>query len=70
MTVPTEKSSQIVNAFSKYLGTQDVSLINGFKVEDVKFALLQYHLDRGVPFYRAMEMRVEELEKKGYKDDV
>lgn len=64
MVVPIEKSSQIVNAFLEYVRTQNESLINGFKLKDIKFALLQYHADKGFPFYKAMEMRIEELEKK------
>lgn len=64
MVVPIEKSSQIVNAFSEYIRTQNESLINGFKLKDIKFALLQYHADKGFPFYKAMEMRIEELEKR------
>ncbi len=62
--MPTEKSQQIVNAFSKYIKTQDSSLIKEFKSEDIQFALLQYHADKNFLFYKAMEMRIEELKEK------
>ncbi len=67
MSIPAEKSQQIATAFSKYIEKQDVSLINGFKLEDIKFTLLQYHADRNFPFYKAMEMKIKELEEKESK---
>ena len=65
--MPTEKSNQIVNAFSQYIKTQDAALINGLKLADIKFALLQFHADKNFPFYKAMEMRIKELEEKQSK---
>ena len=66
--MPTEKSQQIVNVFSQYIKTQNAALIKEFKLEDIKFALVQYHADKNFPFYKAMEMRIKELEGKESKN--
>ena len=53
--VPSEKSQQVANAFSKYVDTDDKSLIENCKCEDIEIALLQYSADKGWPHYNAME---------------
>lgn len=63
--MPSGKSSGIYNAFSKYVDNGDKSLIEKFTLEELKFTLLQYNLDKGWPPYVAIEQRISELEKQG-----
>jgi len=59
--IPSEKSQEIANKFSKYVRTGDKSLIKNCKFEEIELAILQYNADRGWPHYKAMENRIEEL---------
>ena len=61
--IPSEKSEQIANVFSKYVDTGDKSLIGNCKCEDIEIALLQYSADKGWPHYNAMERRIAELKE-------
>lgn len=57
----SEKSNQIVNQFNKYVKTGDKSLIKNCKKDEIEFAILQCHTDKGWPAYEAMERRAAEL---------
>ncbi len=59
----SEKSQQIVNAFTKYVKTGDKSLIEDFTLEEIEIALLQFSLDKDSPPYIGMEKRIDELKE-------
>lgn len=59
--IPSERSNEIYNAFSKYVKSGNRSLIEKVTPEEMKFTLLQYHLDKGWPAYMAIEQRISEL---------
>ncbi len=56
-----EKSIKIGNAFHKYADSGDKSHIENFTLEEIENAIIQYGLDKGSPFYIAMERRINEL---------
>jgi hypothetical protein len=52
--------------FGTYLQTHDKASKekrDNFTREELEFALIQHHIDRGNPIYRAVEDRIKELEK-------
>lgn len=61
--MPTQRATEIANAFTKYAKTGDKSLIKEFTREEIEATLLQYHLDKGWAHYIAMEKRIEELKE-------
>jgi hypothetical protein len=62
----SEKSRDVFNTFATYLQTHDKASKekrDNFTREDLEFALIHHHIDRGNPIYRAVEDRIKELEK-------
>lgn len=59
------KASEMADNFRKYLGTNNKGLIKKYTKQEIQSALnIIPHSDRNNPWYKAMERRVEELEKK------
>jgi hypothetical protein len=65
--MPTERATNIANAFVKYAKNGDKSVIKDFSREEIEATLLQYHQDKGWPAYVAMEKRVEELREEDHR---
>ena len=59
----SEKSHEIVNNFCKYVETGSKALITKYSLEELKQAKYQYSKDSCREFYRAIEDRIQELEK-------
>jgi hypothetical protein len=62
----SKKSQDIFNTFGAYQQKHDKASKekrDNFTREDLEFALIQYHIDRGNPIYRAVEDRINELER-------
>ena len=62
----SKKSKDVFNTFGTYLQKHDKASKekrDNFTREDLEFALIQHHIDRGNPIYRAVEDRIKELEK-------
>jgi hypothetical protein len=63
MLSPNRRSFQIVEAFSRYLGSRDKSLVEGYSREELEIALLQFLGESDAPYYAAMQTRREELKQ-------
>ena len=63
MTSPDKRTVEIASAFTSYLESEDVSLIEHFAREDIEIALLQLIRDGEAPYYVAMQKRREELKE-------
>lgn len=59
----SEKSHEIVNNFCKYVETGNKALITKYSLEELKQAKYQYSKDSYKEFYKAIEDRIQELEK-------
>lgn len=59
----SEKSHEIVNKFCIYIKSGDKTLIEHYSVEELKRAKYEYARDSYREFYRAIEDRINELEK-------
>ena len=64
MTTSDRNTLDIAEAFTRYLESKDVSLIEGFNREEIEFALLQLIREDDAPYYTAMKIRREELKEK------
>ena len=58
---PSERSNKIANAFHRLIETGDKSNIANIEYAELETAIFQYHLDKGIGFYKAMESRLQEL---------
>ncbi len=71
-----DQSNKVWNAFSKYTKTGDKSLLTPFSLDQIDLAIAYFTnaVDRNNPAYKAMEMRVVELqaqeEQKRTKSEV
>ena len=63
MAPPNNRSYQIVEAFSMYIGSRDKSLVEEYGREELEIALLQFLGESGAPYYVAMQTRREELKQ-------
>jgi len=62
----TPKSAEIGNTFAKFVreAENDKSIIEGFTLDELNKALAEFARDSNKPFYRAMEIRANELENE------
>jgi hypothetical protein len=62
----TPRSAEIGNAFHKLVRGEenDKSLIEGFTLDEIKRALAEFARDSNMPFYKAMEIRANDLESE------
>ena len=62
----SEQSVRVTNAFHKYVRTGDKTLIQPFGAVEIERAIIEYSnpVDKHAPFYRAMEVRLAEIQKR------
>ena len=58
-----KKTIEIADAFTKYMESNDLSLIEQFTRDEIEIALLQLINDQDSPYYMAMQIKREELKK-------
>ena len=63
----SERSNEIAAAFQRLLKTGDKSNIENIEYKELEMAIFQYHLDKNMGFYKAMESRLQELKDIGTK---
>jgi hypothetical protein len=63
MASPEKRTVEIVDAFTRYLESKNMSLIEHFTRDEIEIALLQLIKDGESPYYVAMQIRREELKK-------
>ena len=61
MTLSPE-SKNVANAFHKYAETNEKSLIETFSLDEIRRAMLEFSIDKNMAFYKAMELRANDLE--------
>ncbi|MBW1801493.1 MAG: hypothetical protein JRJ85_12290 [Deltaproteobacteria bacterium] len=68
MASPDKKTFEIADAFTRYLESKDVNLINEFSRTEIEIALLQLINDGKSPYYIAMQIRREKLKEEEKKE--
>ena len=58
-----KKTIEIADAFTKYMESKDLSLIEQFTRDEIEIALLQLIKDQDSPYYMAMQIKREELKE-------
>ena len=58
-----KKTIEIADAFTNYMESKDLSLIEQFTRDEIEIALLQLMKDQNSPYYIAMQIKREELKE-------
>ncbi len=60
---PSERSNEIAAAFQRLIKSGDKSKIESIEYNELETAIFDYYLDKNMPFYKAMEKRLNELKE-------